>query len=868
MSLPARSPAGAFLGAIFIVVSAALAAAACKAAPAASSAAPAATAAPAGSVPPTATAVAVLPSATPPLPTPTATAVPWLDQPLIDQTQPVVLTNTTPLTRGRMIYASQIILSSDTRWLIDVQVDRLAPDTSDTGTGLLLQSLGPGGVQSTLALVYHSGLWALGYRSASQGGGAIYWRDFKNMQAPAQQFELTVSPGGRTVSLKSGQGFQFDWTPVTPLFNPADPIVVSAQIGPHSQIRLSGLDIQQRPTSPAENASEIAPTLPAGQAANKFDVAPNGRDDNPGTASQPFATLQRARDAVRALTARMPGPITVTIHSGVYPVSQTILFGPEDSGQNGFEVIYRAAAGETPVFSGGLTVSGWQAMPGSPIWRAILPPVQPFRQLYVNGARAGRAGLASPLTGLSWAKGDTSARDGIVMARGALPAFARPQDLELHWIVDWKDMRLPVRTITQNSDGTETIWMRQPYYSYALSMGPLTDVNQGWMPRYTAPFYVENALELLTQPGQWYYNADSHELFYWPLPQQDMTTAAVVVPQTQQLLSIAGRQAGQEVHDLAFEGLTFAYAGWTRASAIGTFGPQDQELITDPNLGLLGYDMTPASLQLTFARAIRLQASRFEHLGAAAVYLGEGATDDVLRGNLFYDISDAAVVAGHWNDAYITAPVQQVAPHHDLIVDNLIDSTGAEYWGAPAITAYYVADLQVLHNEISNVPYSGISLGWGWSSTTDSTTSHGNQVANNLIQNVTQRARDGGGIYTLGPQPETVVAGNVIRRVSGDYACLYPDEGSTGITFQNNVCDSAPLWLFIWTSSIHSLQVLNSYTNVANLTNAGQAITIQNTVAVTGQSWPAEAQAIMAQAGLEPDYAYLRTWLAQPVGSP
>jgi hypothetical protein len=191
----------------------------------------------------------------------------------------------------------------------------------------------------------------------------------------------------------------------------------------------------------------------------------------------------------------------------------------------------------------------------------------------------------------------------------------------------------------------------------------------------------------------------------------------------------------------------------------------------------------------------------------------------------------------------------------------LVSEVGVEYWGAPAITAFYVNNIHLLHNEIANVPYSGISLGWGWSYTTDSTTAHDNLVANNLITDLTQRARDGGGIYTLGQEPGTVIVGNVIRRMKNDYGCLYPDEGSAFIIFRDNVCDIVPQWLHLWTSSIHDLQLLNSYTNTTRMENAGTNIRAENTVYVNAQDWPPEAQAIIANAGLESAYDYLHDWI-------
>lgn len=123
-----------------------------------------------------------------------------------------------------------------------------------------------------------------------------------------------------------------------------------------------------------------------------------------------------------------------------------------------------------------------------------------------------------------------------------------------------------------------------------------------------------------------------------------------------------------------------------------------------------------------------------------------------------------------------------------------------------------------------------------------------------------QRARDGGGVYTLGQQPGMMIEGNVVRRMQGDFGCYYADEGSSSITFQNNVCDTAPGWLDMWIDTVHDNHVLNSYTNVQAMRNNGVNIQIENTVYVDGQAWPPAAQAIIDHAGLESAYAYLHDW--------
>lgn len=786
------------------------------------------------------------------LPTQTPIREIWDEIKLVTADNPLEYPNPTDNYESAPIYQGNLSLEKDTRWLFDLETGKLKEDIGEASTGLLITGSNDQGDQPVLFFVYQKGGWNLGYAPVS-APDFTFGNYFQELKSPVQQFQLSITEGGKILKISNQEGFTYTHTFSEPMFARAKKINTFIQVGPQSTLRVNTLTLQQK--QDGIMTAQIPTPQPAGSMYQYiFHVSPEGKDSNPGTQAAPFASLERARDGIRLINHAMSGDILVVLHGGVYPVLQAIQLGVADSGQNGHQIIYRAAEGEQPVFSGGMTFGNWEALPGNQIWKSSLPPeTQLFRQLYINGRRSQRAVFKTTLTGLRNAPGEHSEQDGIVIAAGKLPALARPQDLELHWIYDWKDMRLPARGMDANPDGSQTLWLLQPYYSSALAMG---SPNHQWIPGFDRPFYLENALEFLDQPGEWYYNAETHELFYWPLPGEEMKTAETVIPQAQSLLELAGGPLGQEVHDLVFEGLTFAYAGWTRASKVGTFGWQAQSLISGDH-----EEMTPAHIHLSAAHDIRFEKNQFIHLGASALGLGNNTQNITVRGNLFHDISDAAIVVGHWDDAYIRAPLLQAQPKDNFILDNRINQAGVEYWGASGINAYYVENLQIVHNELSNLPYTGISLGWGWSSTTDSTTCRDNRVAYNLITDLSQRARDAGGIYTLGQQPGTVVEGNVIRRMKGDYACLYPDEGSAFITYRDNVCDTAPFWLHLWINTIHDIEIQNTYSNVAGKLNRGVNIHIANTVIVNGQNWPPEAGTILKQAGLEPGYEYLQDWL-------
>jgi hypothetical protein len=126
-------------------------------------------------------------------------------------------------------------------------------------------------------------------------------------------------------------------------------------------------------------------------------ISPHGSDANPGTAQRPFATLSRARDAVRQLRVAHPGlaaPINVILLEGTYALAEPVEFNPLDSGTAASPVIYVAAPGKRVVLSGGRRIEGWQEVRPK-LWRARVPEARTgnwlFNQLYVNGTLRTRA---------------------------------------------------------------------------------------------------------------------------------------------------------------------------------------------------------------------------------------------------------------------------------------------------------------------------------------------------------------------------------------------------------------------------------------------------------------------------------------------
>jgi hypothetical protein len=141
--------------------------------------------------------------------------------------------------------------------------------------------------------------------------------------------------------------------------------------------------------------------------------------------------------------------------------------------------------------------------------------------------------------------------------------------------------------------------------------------------------------------------------------------------------------------------------------------------------------------------------------------------------------------------------------------DNIITDAANEDWGCLGIGAGYVSDIDICRNEISDVSYTGISLGWGWNR--QPCAMSGNHVWRNLIYHYARHLYDVAGIYTLGSQPGTVIEKNTVRDIyhpsyvhdPEHWFYLYTDEGSSHITLRNN-----------WTPTEKYLQNANGPGNV------------------------------------------------------
>lgn len=540
-----------------------------------------------------------------------------------------------------------------------------------------------------------------------------------------------------------------------------------------------------------------------------FVDARYGSDNNTGTsAGDAFKTLTKARDRVRLMNDQMTGDITVYLREGVYELDSTLVFTRQDGGTHGHQVIYQAYRCEKPVISGGDRIRGWSLYNSQKnIYRAFAGTSVQTRQIYINGKRGIRARSVD-------AAGWTEKGNGYDCP-ATVKDWHHVLNVEVVSYNQWKCHRGPVASVEKTHAK-----MSEPYWD---NVHKQFDAPPAW---------IENALELLDSEGEWYLDFPVDSLYYKPRVQEDLSNAEVILPTLQTLMKCS------DVSHIRFNGLTFAYATWLYPNSRNGFACVQADLIDNGNT------QVPGNIILERCSDIGINSCTFEHLGGSGLQLYDGCKNNVVYNCMFTDISGSATSIGNVRKPF---PDSADLLRDNLLINNYISDAAHDFKGCVGIFAGYTQHTVISHNELRNLPYTGISLGWGWSNR--ETVAKNNEISFNLIDSVVTVLEDGGAIYTLSTQPGTTVHDNYIKNQLHMFGALYPDEGSSYMNWYHNVARDVPAWLHMWTPSIQWDTIENNYHNNTAENLKGSNCTIRNNVLVNSANWPARARAIMKNAG-------------------
>ena len=561
--------------------------------------------------------------------------------------------------------------------------------------------------------------------------------------------------------------------------------------------------------------------------AGEIYVSLQGNDKNPGTKEAPFNTLNRAikqaREWRRLNWPEVAGGIYIRLEEGVYAQRNSLFLRPEDSGTPDSPTVICAVDGAHPVISGGVAVTGWKRGCNHPavpeklkqkIWSAEAPLIGnrrvETRQMWVNGHKVQRA-AQFPDGGLERMIDFNPEEQTITIPVSQSVNPERLQNAgQLEMIVHqrWAIAILRVKSIDAK-DGQAVVRFHEPesHLEFAHPWPqPVIGGEKG-----NSSFCLINALELLDQPGEWFQEYPSGTIYYYPQASENMDTAEVIIPALETLVTIDGTLS-RPVKHIQFNGITFAHTSWMRPSfqghvtLQGGFPLLDAYKLQEPGLpekaeleNQAWITRPETAIRVRGAEHIDFKHCTFRHLSSTGLDYEWAVTASSVEDCQFTDIGGTALLVGAFPDGgfethipFIPADVRELCSHI-TIRNNFISNVTNEDWGCVGIGAGYVRNMDISHNEVCHLNYSGICVGWGWTSLESGMCN--NRIEANYVHHFARRLYDAGGLYTLSNQPGSVMRNNRIEHlIEAPYATndrafyIYLDEATDGYTMENNWC--------------------------------------------------------------------------------
>ena len=429
-------------------------------------------------------------------------------------------------------------------------------------------------------------------------------------------------------------------------------------------------------------------------------VAPDGSDANPGTKSEPLASIGKARDAVR-LRANAK-PVTVYLRGGTYELTAPVVFRPEHSGTENAPITYCAYQGEQVVLSGGKKLTPQWRPWRDGIMKAKVAAATPIDQLFVNGTRQHMARWPNPepcykacSNGLKPVRGEPVSKVSPRLC--GYPAFvfdpakfsqkkwAHPELAVIHVMQRqrWGNMQWKIRSIDYD---THTIALGEGGWQ----IGTLWEEYRANRVGGHSGFFIENVLEELDAPGEYYHDVKAGVLYVKPAEGVSLDRAEAVACGIKQLIQFTGK-VDKPVSHITIRNVTFKHTARTMLDAYETRLRGDWAITRQ------------AAVKLEGAQDCTISDCTFTGLGGNAVFLSNYNRSVTISDSLFYDIGDSAVAVVGSDDAVRSLNVHKKRHVPLTEVDTTVGPKTPDYPGNCAIHNNLMYDLGVFGKQVAGV---------------------------------------------------------------------------------------------------------------------------------------------------------------------
>ncbi len=554
-------------------------------------------------------------------------------------------------------------------------------------------------------------------------------------------------------------------------------------------------------------------------------VSPNGNNSNSGTIESPLKTIAEAQRQLRNLrrinSSALAYGANIYLLDGKFELVEPLLFRPEDSGTISCPTNILAAPNAKPIISGGIEISNWKKagnVKGFPkntkgeLYVTEIPKVGNqrllFRQLWVNDQKAVRASNLND-----------GELDRILSVNSKEEHFWIPtpnynfgEINQLEFVIHqwWAIAILRVKALKQQGDST-LITFHQPESRIEFEHPwPAPFIDEEKNQNGNSAFYLVNHPSLLNASGEWFADYNTGKVYYWPREGENMSDAEIVVPVLENLVQIEGTPDFQVEH-INFKNISFQHSTWLRPSYEGHvplqagFSCIDAYKLKVPGTtdkaaleNQAWLERQPAGITASYANNLQFYACEVKHMAATGIDFVEGTQQNSVERCTIKDIGGTGIQIGFFGDEKFEAHLpynpsdEREVCSFETISNNFITDCTNEDWGCVGISVGFAHNINIEHNEVSYVNYSGICVGWGWTKTINCMKN--NRVFGNYIHHFAKNMYDVGGVYTLSAQPNSEIRDNRIEKllkapyahIPNHYQYIYYDEGSSYIRSINN----------------------------------------------------------------------------------